>query len=141
MQGNKDLHKEADSVIRKEFAKTWIFQNSQLVQEVDKFTKFTLKITHGVWSTVKIGMRMEPSEPFPLFKWLVVMYDSMLGKINRKINWIGFFRKLIWVVQWLRLRFPMQGMPVRSLVRELRPYMPLGPKKKKIQKHKTEAVL
>ena len=25
MQGNKDFHKEADSVIRKEFAKTWIF--------------------------------------------------------------------------------------------------------------------
>ena len=48
---------------------------------------------------MKIGMRMEPSELFPLFKWLVVMYDFMLGKINRKINWIGFFRKLIWVVK------------------------------------------
>ena len=32
MQGNKHFHKEADSVIRKEFAKIWIFQNSQLVQ-------------------------------------------------------------------------------------------------------------
>ena len=99
-------------------------------------TKLTLKITHGVWSTVKIGIRMEPSELVPLFKWLVVMYDFMLGKINRKINWIGFFRKLIWVVRWLRRHFSMQGMLVLSLVRKLRPHMPPGPKKTKNIKQK-----
>ena len=79
---------------------------------------------------------MEPSELVPLFKWLVVMYDFMLGKINRKINWIGFFRKLIWVVRWLRRHFSMQGMLVRSLVRKLRPHMPPGPKKTKNIKQK-----
>ena len=30
------------------------------------------------------------------------------------------------VVQWLRLRLPMQGVRVQSLVRELRSHMPLG---------------
>ena len=30
------------------------------------------------------------------------------------------------VVQWLRIRLPMQGMRVRSLVRELRSHMPRG---------------
>ena len=28
------------------------------------------------------------------------------------------------VVQWLRIHLPMQGMPVRSLIRELRSHMP-----------------
>ena len=33
-------------------------------------------------------------------------------------------------VCWLRLRLPMQGVWVQSLVGELRPYMPLGQKSK-----------
>ena len=33
-------------------------------------------------------------------------------------------------VQWLRLRLPMQGVWVRSLVRELRSHMPCGQKTK-----------
>ena len=32
------------------------------------------------------------------------------------------------VAQWLRLRFLMQGVPVRSLVRELRSHMPCSPR-------------
>ena len=33
-------------------------------------------------------------------------------------------------VQWLRLRLPMQGVQVQSLVKELRSHMPLGQKTK-----------
>ena len=32
------------------------------------------------------------------------------------------------VVQWLRLRLPMKGVQVRTLVRELRSHMPWGQK-------------
>ena len=42
-------------------------------------------------------------------------------------------------VQWLRLRLPIQGVWVRSLVRELRSHMRHSQKTKK--KHKTEAIL
>ena len=38
------------------------------------------------------------------------------------------------VVQWLRIHFPMQGTQVRSLVRELRSYMPWGSKACKPQR-------
>ena len=41
------------------------------------------------------------------------------------------------VVPWLRLNLSMQGDEVRSLVRELRPYMPYDQK----TKHKTETML
>ena len=34
------------------------------------------------------------------------------------------------VVQWLRLCLPMQGVQVRTLIRELRSHMPYGQKSK-----------
>ena len=37
------------------------------------------------------------------------------------------------MVRWVRLPFPTQGMLVRSLVRELRPHMPPGPKNQNIK--------
>ena len=42
------------------------------------------------------------------------------------------------VVRWLRLHHPMQEVPVRPLVGELRSYMPCGQKPKKCT---TETIL
>ena len=39
------------------------------------------------------------------------------------------------VVQWLRLRLPMQGVWVRSLIRELRSHMPHGQNIKQKEYH------
>ena len=38
-------------------------------------------------------------------------------------------------VQWLRVRLPMQGVQVRSLVGELRYHIPLGQKTKTLKKN------
>ena len=65
--------------------------------------------------------------------------DVKIEEGQEKWNFAGFKDRggTSLLVQWLRPHLPMQGVWVRSLVRELRFHMPRGQK----TKHKAEAIL
>ena len=71
--------------------------------------------------------------------WFYLHAEQMRPKREKNITFslsycdkfLNKFPEISLAVQWLRLHFPVEGVQVQSLVRELRSHMPLGQKKNK----------